>query len=208
MKTFNDLLALGDSEKARMDFILQAINEHKSSTMYQIAVDADMYYRHLNPTIMRAQKFVYDLMGRAHVDEWSANNKIPSRYYFYFITQAVQFLLGNGISFTDDKTKERLGKNFDSIVQKAATDALNGGVSFGFWNNDHLEQFSLTEFVPLYDEENGALAAGIRFWQVASDKPLRATLYEMDGYTEYIRREGEDITTLQEKRPYIQIVAQ
>lgn len=208
MKTFNDLLALGDSEKARMDFILQAINEHKSSTMYQIAVDADMYYRHLNPTIMRAQKFVYDLMGRAHVDEWSANNKIPSRYYFYFITQGVQFLLGNGISFTDDKTKERLGKNFDNIVQKAATDALNGGVSFGFWNNDHLEQFSLTEFAPLYDEENGALAAGIRFWQVASDKPLRATLYEMDGYTEYIRREGEDITTLQEKRPYIQIVAQ
>ena len=208
MKTFNDLLALGDSEKARMDFILQAINEHKSSTMYQIAVDADMYYRHLNPTIMRAQKFVYDLMGRAHVDEWSANNKIPSRYYFYFVTQAVQFLLGNGISFADDKTKERLGKNFDNIVQKAATDALNGGVSFGFWNNDHLEQFSLTEFVPLYDEENGALAAGIRFWQVASDKPLRATLYEMDGYTEYIRRENEDITTLQEKRPYIQIVAQ
>ena len=208
MKTFQDLQAVGQDEKARMDFILQAINEHKSSTMYQIAVDADMYYRHLNPTIMRAQKFVYDLMGRAHVDEWSANNKIPSRYYFYFITQGVQFLLGNGISFADDKTKERLGKNFDNIVQKAATDALNGGVSFGFWNNDHLEQFSLTEFVPLYDEENGALAAGIRFWQVASDKPLRATLYEMDGYTEYIRREGEDITTLQEKRPYIQIVAQ
>ena len=208
MKTFQDLQAVGQEEKARMDFILQAINEHKSSAMYQIAVDADMYYRHLNPTIMRAQKFVYDLMGRAHVDEWSANNKIPSRYYFYFITQAVQFLLGNGISFADDKTKERLGKNFDNIVQKAATDALNGGVSFGFWNNDHLEQFSLTEFVPLYDEENGALAAGIRFWQVASDKPLRATLYEMDGYTEYIRRENEDITTLQEKRPYIQIVAQ
>ena len=208
MKTFNDLLALGDNEKARMDFVIAAINDHKSSTMYQIAVDADMYYRHLNPTIMRAQKFVYDLMGRAHVDEWSANNKIPSRYYFYFVTQGVQFLLGNGISFADDKTKERLGKNFDSVVQKAATDALNGGVSFGFWNNDHLEQFSLTEFVPLYDEENGALAAGVRFWQVASDKPLRATLYEMDGYTEYIRRKGEDITTLQEKRPYIQIVAQ
>ena len=208
MKTLQDLQAIGQDENARMGFVLQAINEHKSSTMYQIAVDADMYYRHLNPTIMRAQKFVYDLMGRAHVDEWSANNKIPSRYYFYFVTQGVQFLLGNGISFTDDKTKERLGKNFDSVVQKAATNALNGGVSFGFWNNDHLEQFSLTEFVPLYDEENGALAAGVRFWQVASDKPLRATLYEMDGYTEYIRRKGEDITTLQEKRPYIQIVAQ
>lgn len=207
MKTYQDLLALGDNGKARMDFILQAIKEHKSSTMYQIAVDADMYYRHLNPTIMRAQKIVYDLMGRAHVDEWSANNKIPSRYYFYFITQSVQFLLGNGVSFSDDKTKERLGKGFDNIVQRAATDAMNGGVSFGFWNNDRLEQFAVTEFVPLYDEENGALKAGIRFWQVADDKPLRATLYEMDGLTEYIQRKNEDITVLKEKRPYIQIVA-
>lgn len=59
MKTFNDLLALGDSEKARMDFILQAINEHKSSTMYQIAVDADMYYRHLNPTYILATNVPY-----------------------------------------------------------------------------------------------------------------------------------------------------
>ena len=64
IKTFQDLQALGQDEKARMDFVLQAINEHKSSTLYRTAVDADMYYRHLNPSIMRAQKFVYDLMGR------------------------------------------------------------------------------------------------------------------------------------------------
>ena len=37
MKTFQDLQAVGQDEKARMDFILQAINEHKSSAMYQIA---------------------------------------------------------------------------------------------------------------------------------------------------------------------------
>ena len=206
MKTYNDLIALGEDESERKAFILQAINEHKSSTLYKTAVDADLYYRHLNPSIMKAQKFVYDLMGRAHVDEWSANNKIPCRYYFYFITQAVQFLLGNGVSFADDKTKARLGKDFDNIVQQAATDALNGGVSFGFWNNDHLEQFAVTEFAPLYDEENGALRAGIRFWQVSYDKPLRATLYELDGLTEYIKRDGEDITILQDKRPYVQII--
>lgn len=208
MKTFNDLQALGENESERLAFILQAINEHKSSELYQIAVDAELYYKHLNPTIMRAQKIVYDLLGRAHPDVWSANNKIPSRYYFYFVTQSVQFLLGNGVSFGDEKTKERMGKNFDNVIQQAATDALNGGVSFGFWNNDHLEQFAVTEFAPLYDEENGALRAGIRFWQVAANKPLRATLYEMDGLTEYIKRGGDDLTVLQEKRPYVQIVAQ
>ena len=207
MKTYNDLLAIGEDEQARMAFVLGAINEHKSSDLYKTAVDADLYYRHLNPTIMRAQKIVYNLLGQAVPDVWSANNKIPSRYYFYFITQSVQFLLGNGVSFGDDKTKEKLGDNFDSVVQRAATDAMNGGVSFGFWNNDHLEKFSVLEFVPLYDEEDGALKAGVRFWQVDSSKPLRATLYEMDGLTEYIKRKGEDISVMNEKRSYVQIVA-
>ena len=207
MKTYNDLVALGDNEQERMAFVLQAINDHKSSEIYKTAIDAEMYYKHLNPTIMKAQKIVYNLLGQAVPDVWSANNKIPCRYYFYFVTQGVQFLLGNGVSFGDEKTKDKLGKNFDNIVQKAAINAINGGVAFGFWNADHLEQFSVTEFVPLYDEEDGALKAGIRFWQIASNKPLRATLYELDGLTEYIRRKGEDITVMQEKRPYVQIVA-
>lgn len=208
MKTYQDLVELGEDEGARKDFILQVINEHKSSAGYHTAADAELYYRHLNPTIMRAQKIVYNLLGQAVPDVWSANNKIPSRYYFYFVTQGVQFLLGNGISFGDDKTKEKLGDDFDGVVQQAATDAMNGGVSFGFWNVDHLEVFSLLEFAPMYDEENGALCAGVRFWQVSPDKPLRATLYEMDGFTEYIKRTGEDMAVLQEKRAYVQIVGQ
>lgn len=206
MKTYQDLVEIGENEQERMAFLQQAINKHKSGEVYQVAADADLYYRHMNPTIMRAQKFVYNLLGQAVPDAWSANNKIPSRYYFYFVTQAVQFLLGNGVSFGDEKTKEKLGEGFDNEVQKAATYAQNGGVSFGFWNVDHLETFPVTEFAPLYDEENGALRAGIRFWQVAPDKPLRATLYEMDGFTEYIKRKGEEMAVMQDKRAYVQIV--
>jgi hypothetical protein len=44
--------------------------------------------------------------------------------------------------------------------------------------------------------------AGIRFWQVDAQKPLRATLYETDGITEYIWEDGEG-RILKEKRPYI-----
>lgn len=207
MKTYQDLLQIGENEKARMDFVLQVINDHKSSDLYRTAADAELYYKQLNPTIMRAQKIVYDLMGRAHVDAWSANNKIPSRFFFVLTVQAVQFLLGNGVSFNEESTKEKLGKSFDKIVQDAATDALIGGVSFGFWNLDHVEQFAITEFAPLYDEENGALRAGVRFWQVANTKPLRATLYEEDGYTEYIKRPDEDIQVFIDKRSYKQIIA-
>lgn len=196
---------MGENEQERSQFILSAIADHKSSDIYKTAVDAELYYKHLNPTIMRAQKFVYNAMGRAVPDIWSANNKIPCRYYFYFVVQGVQFLLGNGVSFNDDSTQDKLGKNFDRAIQKLATKAVNGGVSYGFWNLDHLEVFGVDEFVPLYDEENGALMAGIRFWQVANDRPLRATLYETDGYTEYIRRRGEEITIMAPKRSYKQI---
>lgn len=189
-----------------MDFALSAIGEHKASRDYIIASDADLYYKHQNPTIMRFQKFVYDQFGKAVPDIWSANNKIASNWYNYFTTQAVQYLLGNGVTFENEKTKARLGANFDKRIQDLATMAKNGSVGFGFYNLDHVETFSILEFVPLYDEEDGGLKAGIRFWQIDADKPLRATLYELDGYTEYIKRKDSEIAVYSEKRPYQQTV--
>ena len=206
IKTYNDLLEVGEVERDRMEFVLSAIREHKNSREYKLAEDAELYYKHQNPTIMRYQKFVYNQMGKAVPDIWSANNKIASNWHNYFTTQAVSYLLGNGITFKEDATKEKLGDNFDRTVEKAAIHAKNAGVAFGFWNLDHLEVFKLTEFVPLYDEEDGGLKAGIRFWQIDDNKPLRATLYELDGYTDYIKRKDEDIEVLHDKRAYKEIV--
>ena len=178
-----------------------------------MARKAELYYRHENPTIMQAQKLLYDFMGRAVPDVYSANNKIPSRFYFYFVTQLVQFLLGNGVSFAQEGTKERLGgARFDIAIQELATKAQNGGVAFGFWNVDHLEAFGLAgidepSFVPLKDENTGMLRAGIRYWQVSNDKPMRCTLYEEDGFTEYAKTDAESgFSIIQPKRGYVQIV--
>lgn len=186
-----------------MAFVLSAVGKHKETFDYKVAADAEDYYRHRNPTIMRYQKFINNQFGQKVPDVWSANHKIASNWYNYFTTQAVSYLLGNGVTFgKKDETKKKLGKDFDQRVHDAATAAKNGGVSFGFWNNDHLEVFKLTEFVPLYDEDDGYMKAGIRFWQVDPSKPFRATLYELDGYTEYIKRSGEDITVYHEKTAY------
>ena len=95
-----------------------------------------------------------------------------------------------------EQTKDKLGKDFDKKVQDVAIHAKNGGVAFGFWNLDHLECFDLTELVPIYDEDDGGLKAGIRFGQIDDSKPLRATLYELDGYTDYIKRKDEDVDIL------------
>lgn len=190
-----------------MEFVLDAIRDHKGSELYKTAYDAELYYKHQNPTIMRFQKWIYNQMGQKVPDIWSPNNKIASNWYNYFTTQAVSYLLGNGVTFgKKEATKDKLGKDFDKKVQDVATHAKNGGVAFGFWNLDHLECFDLTEFVPLYDEDDGGLKAGIRFWQIDDSKPLRATLYELDGYTDYIKRKDEDVNVLHDKRAYTQIV--
>ena len=107
MRTFQDLQAVGENEKDRMAFVLSVISEAKSTQDYRTAVDAELYYKHQNPSIMRAQQIVYDVLGRAMNDPFKPNNKIPCRFYFYFINQAVQFLLGNGVSFGDEKPRKR-----------------------------------------------------------------------------------------------------
>ena len=201
MKSYQDLIDVGANEAARMAFVFSAIKEHKGTTPYIVALEAEQYYRGLNPRITKYEKIIYDMRGDAHVDKWTPNHKIASNFFNFAITQENQYLLGNGATFTKDDTKDKLGKDFDTQLQDLGKKALVGGVAFGFFNLDHIDAFSLLEFVPLYDEENGALRAGIRFWQVDSDKPMRATLYEEDGYTDYIRANDKS-AMLHEKRPY------
>lgn len=186
MKTYQDLLAVGDNEKDRMEFVRGLINEHMSSDLYRTAVVADEYAKKRNRTIVQFQKLLYTVSGKAVPDNYSSNYKVASGFFSRFIMQEVQYLLGNGVTWDNAEAERRLGKSFDAKLQELAKDALTGGVAFGFMNYDELETFSVREFVPLYDEENGALMAGVRFWQVAPDKPLRATLYEISGYTEYL----------------------
>ena len=195
-------MAVGENEQARIEFVRSTINEHRESTAYKTAVDAEEYYNGLNPTINRYEKIIYDMQGRSHTDMWTANHKLASRFFGLAVDQEVSYLLGNGVTFAEKETPKKLCPDFAQEVMDAAREAKIAGVSFGFWDLTHLRVFSLLEFVPLYDEEDGALKAGIRFWQVAQDKPLRATLYELDGFTEYFQPKNKDMSVLQEKRSY------
>lgn len=201
-RTYQDLQAIGDNETLRMDFVRALISSHEGDTMCRIAKIADQYDRHKNVTITQFQKILYTVTGKAVPDNYSANYKLASRFFNRFVVQETQYLLGNGVAWADKNTKNKVGKDFDNKLQKLGKAALVGGVAFGFFNFDHLEVFELKEFVPLYDEENGSLSAGVRFWQIDPRKPLRATLYEIDGYTDYMWKDGQG-EILHEKRPYI-----
>lgn len=209
MLTYQDLLEVQDDDKAKMEFAYALIQEHKNTELFETAQIADEYDRHKNRTILEFQKLLYDVTGNTVPDNWSANFKMASKFFNRFVTQENQYLLGNGVTFEKEETKKKLGgDDFDIQIQKLGKKALVGGVAFGFFNKDHIEGFGVTEFAPLYDEENGALRAGVRFWQIDIGKPLRATFYEEDGYTDYIWNKREDTgdyegSVLHNKRDYI-----
>ena len=204
MKTYEDLLESSNE----MEFIRQAISAYKTDDMYTDAVTGYDYFRRRNTTINQYQKLLYTMSGQAVPDNFSANYKFCNAFFPIFVRQENSYLLGNGVTFNEDSTKDRLGGDeFDGVLLRAGEASLWGGVSYGFWNLDHIEVFKATEFVPLFGEEDGGLHAGIRFWQIADNKPLRATLYAEDGYTEYIWREGVG-EVLKPKQAYKQIVRQ
>ena len=223
MKTFQDFqkaVAAGDL----IGFIAQAINEHRSSQEYRIALDADEYEAQRNVTIMNFVKFLFKADGTKAVDYTAANNHLANNYFHRLNTQRREYSLGNGVSFTQkkdvsengvkrqiDTTKEYLGSDFDTVLNTAAHYALIHRLSFLFWNLDHAVSFKLTEFVPLWDEEDGTLKAGIRFWSLDwSKRPVIVVLYEEDGYTKFHGKssgKGLDLEMVESKKAYRQTYA-
>ena len=206
MKTFQNLAALNQDEGRRKKFAFEVIEDHKDSTAYKVASIAEKYYAKKNVTIMAFQKVLYNMHGQAVPDMWSANYKLRTHFFRRFVTQQVQYVLSNGATFQEEATKAKLGHKFDTQMQKAAKKAMIDSVAFLFWNNDHVEVFAFADtptdpgFAPLYDEDTGALMAGVRYWH-PDEKTTRATLYEVDGYTNY-KKVDDKITVIEEKRAY------
>lgn len=211
-------------ENRLIDFISKAIQEYKSSPEYQTALDADEYEAERNVTVMKFIKKLFTMEGQAVPDFTSGNNRIASNFFHRLVTQRVAYSLGNGISFagaesmvvdgkrkTVDATKEMLGKKFDTIIYNAGYYARIHKVSYVFWNYDHADLFKMTEFLPLFDEDDGSLKAGLRFWSLDWDKrPVTVVVYEEDGFTKYKTKEGSsglDLALFAEKRAYKQDIA-
>ena len=205
MKTYQDLLACGQDEGKRRKFIMAAIGEHLASSAYQKARTAQLYREQKNETIEKYQKILRTVTGDIVQNPYAANHKCKSGFFKRFVIQRTQYLLGNGAQFKKTANKDKLGKDFDTVLQGALDCAITQGVSFLFWDFDKLVCFALLEFVPLYDEQTGALRAGIRFWQIDEHKPQYITLYEEDGVTEYVKRESKELEEIAPKRGYRKI---
>lgn len=190
MLTFQDFEKADDKAK----FVLSAISTYRNSDEYRMAELADEYDAQRNVTIQQTVRKLYTASGAVTEDPTVANNKIACNFFNRLNTQRCMYSLGNGVTFIDpyeaakgavDETKELLGRHFDHVLREAGYHALIHGWSYLFWDLDRVHEFTMREFVPLVDEYDGSLRAGIRFWQLDSTRPMNAVLYEQDGYTTY-----------------------
>lgn len=211
MKTYQDLEAAAVHGDAAIGaFCVDAVNAFIGSAEYRAAKVGDAYYRKHNLTIERYRKFLYKMNGDRAEDIWSANYKLSSLIFRRLVTQQVNYTLGNGLTLSDEKNKEKLGKSFDKQMIKAGKIAMAQGRAYGFWNADHLEIFSFCDtdnapgFVAIKDVNTSDIRAGIRFWftNVGNSKVSRYTLYEKDGYTEYRKIDGDPVEVIEPKRGY------
>ena len=198
MITYQDFEKEGD----KLALVRKIINDHNDSDMVKTAKDANLYDRRKNRTINEYIQKIYTMSGIAVEDYTASNNRIASNFFNRLNTQRVSYSLGNGVTFTNDGVKERLGIDFDTRLSEAGRFSLIHGLSFLFFNVDRVHVFPLTEFAPVWDENTGALRAGIRYWRIDEKKPMQAVLYEEDGYTVYRAKGTDDLVVFEDKRNY------
>lgn len=207
MKTYQDLQE-AITKGTLGEFLRSAVLEHQGSKAYKDAVDGMAYYNKHNITIEKFQKFLFTLSGNKTPDIWSSDYRLKTLMFRRLVLQEVGYICANGVSMDE---KEKLGTDFDNKLQTAAKLALAQGVAFGYWNLDHLEVFSFADtpgnpgFVPLLDEKTSELMAGIRYWfrETGNKTLFRATLYELDGVSEWAAEGSDDATMITPKRAYI-----
>lgn len=209
MKTYQDMqAAIAPGGEGLEKFVTAAISEYVGSSEYRDIEVAYDYFCKKNRTIMQFQKWLQTLDRGPIPDLLSSNYKFRNAFFRVIVEQEASYLLGEGITFNSPDTKKALGGDqFDARMREACEYALWGRCSYVFYNLDRIEVFKPLEFVPLYDEETGALRAGIRFWQIDSKHNKRITLYQEDGYTDYIDVPGKDLEIRDPKRTYRVIVS-
>ncbi len=205
MITYQDFLR-EDAKGHRLDMVQRIVAVHQSSKEYHTAKTADEYDKQQNTTIYNFVRTILSATGEKIIDTVAANNRIASNFFRRLNVQRNMYSLGNGITFADESIKERLGAGFDETLRKAGYAALIHGVSYIFWNVDQAHVFRLTEFAPVWDEYDGTLSAGVRFWRLDADHPLTAVLYTPEGYETYTEIDGA-LTVKEPMQRYRQTVA-
>ncbi len=195
--TFQDWEATPES--GRLDLISKIIKKYKASDDFKKAGIADEYFRAGKTAISKKvvlQPHTVKIKGedgkvtKEVSMEKIVGTRVYSNFFFLFVTQQNQYLLGNGVAVEDAASEKILNMGFDKTLEQIGEKALVHGVCWGYWNADHLEAIpayvdDLSGFVALVDERTSLPMVGIQFWQLNQDRPMYVRVFELDGLTEY-----------------------
>ena len=226
------MITFQDYERAdnKTKWLQSAIMTYRNSPEYKKAFEEQEYMAGRNVEIMNVTRIIYNMAGLPETDFTKHNFKIRNRMIHRLVTDRCSYSLGNGVSFaskkkeivngervTVDQTKNTLGDRFDRALNRTAYWALSNGESYLYVHMGHNKQewqytlFKKTEFLPLYDEDTGALRGGVRFWSLDWGKrPITAVLYTEKGYTKYKTPEKKygisALKLVEDLKPYIETV--
>lgn len=180
----------------KLSFIPLVIERYKCSSDFRDGLEANAYFNGNNTEIMGKVMLKPEVIRtqteegekKSLTTEKVIGNRLSNDFFFRFVVQQNQYLLGNGVTLKDAETKKKLGRSFDTRLQEIGENSLLHGVSWGYWNKDHLESISAVKdaysgFVALCDEITSEPKVGIQFWQIDRDKPMGVRLFEQDGVT-------------------------
>lgn len=203
----------------KVQFIETVIATYKASREFKHALDAKAYFEGNNTNVLG--KYIVKADVQTSVDSRGKRtrsnrrvqvegNRLPCGFFRRAVLQENQYILSNGVTLDDPETKAKLGMGFDKALEFAGEYALVQGVSYLFWNSDHVEVIpaatdKASGFVCLLDEMTSEPRIGIQFWQISAFKPMYVRLFETDGVTIYIR-DNKQMRIAQEKRSYVQTV--
>lgn len=210
MLSYQDFTAAPD----KPSFILEAITQHKQTHEYNRAITAQSYYSTDNEQIMKKMTYLQRQFPGLRDIKF---HKITDSFYRNGVDEHISFLMGNGLTidkkgkFTED-VKRMIDREIDEKLKRAGKYAFIDGVSWAYpringGTNASKKQgelfiFRQNEFVPIYDELTGRLMLGIRFTQIAKDKPLIIELFELDGLTTYVKKDNGAMEIAQPKTAY------
>lgn len=214
MYTFQDFEACPEADRPK--FLLSVIAAHQSSETYKEAVLADEYDAQRNRTVIQFTRQVFSTNGVKVDDPTASDYRICSNFFHRLCTQRVMYSLGNGISFVQpredgtgvDEVKDLLGgEALDFTLLQAGIHAVEHGITFLLWDLDRLVEFPVTEFAPLWDEVDGRLRAGVRWWRIDDTRPMTVVLYEEQGVTRFRTTKENELEQLGERRAYVTEIA-
>ena len=214
MYTYQDFEACPEADRPK--FLLSVIAAHQSSETYKEAVLADEYDAQRNRTVIEFTRQVFSTSGVKVDDPTASDYRICSNFFHRLCTQRVMYSLGNGVSFVQpredgtgvDEVKDLLGgEALDFTLLQAGLHAVEHGITFLLWDLDRLVEFPVTEFAPLWDEVDGRLRAGVRWWRIDDSRPMTVVLYEEGGVTRFHATKENALEQLGERRAYVTEIA-